>query len=132
MKAHYGELRPSCDEPVCPDPVWKLSKMRGSVLVTLIMIIIIINSNDSNSDRNIIMILTLGRPVRFAVLPFYRFGVVLVLVCFPLPFCYFSHRSVSKFRFSVSKAALRSVSQSSCLRCSSRPWGFEFLRAYIS
>ena len=25
MKVHYGKLRRFCDDPVCPDPVWKLS-----------------------------------------------------------------------------------------------------------
>ena len=27
MKVDYGELRHFCDEPVCPDPVWKLSTL---------------------------------------------------------------------------------------------------------
>ena len=25
VKVHYGELRHFCDDPVCADPVWKLS-----------------------------------------------------------------------------------------------------------
>ena len=25
MKIDYGKLRHFCDDPVCPDPVWKLS-----------------------------------------------------------------------------------------------------------
>lgn len=27
VKIHSGELRHLCDDPVCPDPVWKLSNM---------------------------------------------------------------------------------------------------------
>ena len=27
MKVYYGELRHFCDDPVCPDPVWKLSNV---------------------------------------------------------------------------------------------------------
>ena len=32
MNVGYGRLRHFCDEPVCPDPVWKLESTSGSRL----------------------------------------------------------------------------------------------------
>ena len=36
MKVDYGKLRHFCDDPVCPDPVWKLST--SALFVSLITV----------------------------------------------------------------------------------------------
>ena len=34
MKVDHGELRHFCDDSVCPDPVWKLSKVGMDISVS--------------------------------------------------------------------------------------------------